>query len=467
MSSSRGNCLPGTTAEMERLRRQGGDEEVNPSTCCQECKTILSIFIRLVILRLLSLALYVMDILTDVGAAYGDYKAGDYVIAIITLGLVFAPGVLLGCYLFCLTLLKIPIQPLKSLLKAPLFLIASPFMFLWPIGRKLVQTYHGFLAIFPSLREKHLDILKNNKSRAYLLVFLEAFVESAPQILLRLYKITLMKKDRPFEPVSLVEGVQLAFSLLSLSTTLLSTHQKNVTTTMIVAGDLDDKEKFSLPFRVKVLAFFWWWFFLAARFEAMALFAGTFGPWVFLVVGVHVFFIFFLQTVGSAEKVLRKVFIYLFSAFIFVFAYLQFNVKSRVTAAPWFSYVIFSVLVFVEDTAMLIGWFLTQNALYPAVEDHMYREQLLFVHFGAFALALIFMILTFCCTPQAPTSQPPALPPSSLEPLSETSVSAAFEIGCHSPPPAVTLQSDIGFDEVDLEEITRNLEELEKMLTDK
>uniref|UniRef100_A0A0P4WBM7 Uncharacterized protein n=1 Tax=Scylla olivacea TaxID=85551 RepID=A0A0P4WBM7_SCYOL len=140
-----------------------------------------------------------------------------------------------------------------------------------------------------------------------------------------------------------MEAVQVSFSLLTLSSKVISTYQKSVTTQQIIEGELEDNEKFTLPccvqvrrreagsmrdFGPQILAFLWWTSFLVARFEVMALFAGSLHGWLFLVIAVHVMLVFLFQTVASHKH----------------------------------------------------G-----------------RERLIFVHYGAFCCGLIMMIATFCC----------------------------------------------------------------------
>lgn len=69
---------------------------------------------------------------------------------------------------------------------------------------------------------------------------------------------------------------------------------------------------------------------MVARFEVMALFAGALHGWLFLVIGVHVLLVFLFQTLATTKKGMKRVFIYLFTGFIFIFAYLEFNMKSRI-----------------------------------------------------------------------------------------------------------------------------------------
>ncbi|XP_071543041.1 XK-related protein 6 isoform X2 [Panulirus ornatus] len=397
-----GEAGPGTTTQQL-------DDDDHPKCCCGACGAscckCFRLFMKYTVGRSLQLFLYVLDIATDIGVANADYKNGDTIFAYITLGLVFAPGFLFA--LFAFTEVLNNHTGILACFKAPLWLISFPLLPLWPIVRDLHQIYHGIMSLFPENRDYHLEYL-NRPSRAYLVKFLEAFTEAAPQILLRLYKITLRRQELPFSQVETIEVVQVSFSLLSLASTVISTYQKNVTTSQIISGDMEDHKRFRMPFFVQILAFIWWTSFLVARFEVMALFAGALQWWIFVVIGIHVILMFLFQTVAANKNRVKRIFICLFSAFVFIFAYLEFNMKARLKVAPWFSYTVYSVLVFIENSVMLVVWYLTQQKAtsdLPEADQEIYtthRERLIFTHYGAFCFGLIMMILTFSCASKSP-----------------------------------------------------------------
>lgn len=389
------------------------------SSCCC-CPTACKIFLKYTVGRSIQLFLYVLDIATDVSLAVADYRNGDTTFAFINLALVFTPGFLF--VMFALTDILSNNTGFLACSKAFLWFFSFPLLPLWPAVRDLQKIYHSVMALLPGAREEHLAHL-NRPTRSYLLKFLEAFTEAAPQILLRLYKIALRRQELPFSKIETMEAVQVSFSLLTLASKVISTYQKSVTTQQIFDGELEDHERFRLPCCVQVLGFLWWAAFLVARFEVMALFAGSLHGWLFLVIGVHVILVFLFQTIATTKKGLKRVFIYLFTGFIFIFAYLEFNMKSRIKVAPWFPYTVYTVLVFIENSIMLVVWFSTQKAFtatLPEDDQALYtahRERLIFVHYGAFCFGLIMMIATFCCPERRNQAQDKGVEDKEMRPL--------------------------------------------------
>ncbi|KAG7153311.1 putative XK-related domain-containing protein 3 [Homarus americanus] len=370
------NGEAGGTQPNTRNSRENEDDDQRSSCCCgacgPPCTTCCGIFMKYTVGRALQLVFYVLDIITDVGVAMADYHSGDVVFASITIGLVFAPGFLFA--LFAFTEVLTTHTGILACLKAPLWLISFPILPLWPVARDVHQIYHGAMALIPSKRAHHLKYL-NRPSRAYLLKFLEAFTEAAPQILLRLYKITLRRQELPFSQIETIEAVQLSFSMVTLASKVISTYQKNVTTNQIINGDMEENERFKLPCLLQIMAFLWWVSFLVARFEVLALFAGSLKWWIILVIGSHVVLVFLFQTVAAG--------------------------KNKV--APWFPYTLYSILLFIENSVMLVVWYFTQqNATsnFTPTEREIFtthRENLIFIHYGAFCFGLLMMIMTFCC----------------------------------------------------------------------
>jgi len=412
--------LPSDGSELQRLRSSddargdpssteanGGGEDPSanndggtpPSSgCCCAMGITCGIFLKYVIGRSAGLGLYSFDIFSDVMMAIVDYNNGDYIFAIITISLIFLPGLLFALY-SCVNV-RLNNTGMLRFAKRVGWILSTPFLPFWPILRDLHQIYHGFMATLGCNRSYHLKCL-NKPSRAYLQKFLEAFTEAAPQVLLRLYRIALRRSQFPFSDLETMEIVQVTVSLVTLSSKMVSTHQKNVTTSLVVNGDLDDQTKFKLPCIAQISGFLWWMCFLFSRFQVMALFAESFHAWIFLVIGIHIILVFLFQTVGTHENLIKKISVYIFTAFVFIFAYLEFNVKTRVKATPWLPYIVFSILLFLENSVMMVLWFLTTQGItipegYSLYQLQEHREFLVYIHYATFAAGVIFMAICLC-----------------------------------------------------------------------
>lgn len=419
MATGRPSRYPTDGSELKRLRSSddaredpssaeaNGDPgeaavEENGSTattgCCCAIGITCGIFLKYVIGRSGGLALYSFDIFSDVMMAIVDFNNGDLVFAILTISLIFLPGLLFALY-SCVNV-RLNNTGMLRFAKRVGWIVSAPFLPLWPVVRDLHQIYHGFMATFGCNRSYHLKCL-NKPSQAYLQKFLEAFTEAAPQVLLRLYRIALRRSQFPFSDLETIEIIQVTVSLVTLSSKMISTHQKNVTTSLVVNGDLDDQAKFKLPCIAQISGFLWWFCFLFTRFQAMALFAESFHAWIFLVIGIHIVLVFLFQTVGTRENLIKKISVYIFSAFVFIFAYLEFNVKKRMKTTPWLPYIIFSILLFLENSVMMVLWFLNiQRITVPEgftlyqLQEH--REFLVYIHYATFAAGVIFMAICLC-----------------------------------------------------------------------
>ncbi|CAL4148899.1 unnamed protein product, partial [Meganyctiphanes norvegica] len=214
MATRRSLSCPEEGTESERLRSSDDEPKNTPSAlvngagdaddsagntgssaCCCALGLTFGIFLKYVIGRSFGLFLYSLDIFTDVMAALGDFNNGDLVFAGLTIGFIFVPGVLFSLY-SCLNV-RLNNTGLLRFAKRVGWIVAAPFLPLWPIARDLHQIYHGVMATLGCSRPYHLECL-NKPSQAYLQKFLEAFTEAAPQVLFRLYRIAIRRKQFPF-----------------------------------------------------------------------------------------------------------------------------------------------------------------------------------------------------------------------------------------------------------------------------
>lgn len=73
--------------------------------------------------------------------------------------------------------------------------------------------------------------------------------------------------------------------------------------------------------------------------------------------------------------------------------------------AAWFPYTVYAILVFLENSVMIVLWFMNQmtaTSALPEEEQAIYsthRERLILIHYGCFSFGVLMMILTFACAP--------------------------------------------------------------------
>lgn len=70
------------------------------------------------------------------------------------------------------------------------------------------------------------------------------------------------------------------------------------------------------------------------------------------------------------------------------------------------SYMVYSILVLLENSVMLVLWYFAQEkatANFPE-EDRVafafHRQLLIYIHYGVFSFSMLMMILTFWCAPK-------------------------------------------------------------------
>lgn len=363
-----------------------------------------------------------------------DYRADNKTYAAVTFALVFVPSFFFSLYMFVYSFRDN--SGCLACCKAVTWMMLFPVMPLWPIIRALIQMGRAMVTVCGSQDKRHER--KNTlakSSSSHLLKFLQAFTASAPQLVVRLHKVAAMDPDRPFASITVAETVQVAVALFALSMAVVSTYNKSVNTSGVRKGRLSLHK---LSCGASLLALVWWFTFLAARIPCIALFIHVFEYWSGVLLLLHCVLIFALQTNVKPRHVLEHIVVYLFSGFVFIFAYLQLNLLSR-NRSYWLPYALFTLLALLEQSAMLTFWVLVKRSIipyYPMIPDSMFSIHsndttsvplyttdaayefqsnltttdpgpyfgvldhdlfLVSIHFGIFLISIIFMTTTLCC----------------------------------------------------------------------
>jgi hypothetical protein len=163
-----------------------------------------------------------------------------------------------------------------------------------PIMHITIQAivWHLFLLgpLFRSLRSLFVqkrpggkeDGLMETRDAAFLHL-MESFLEAAPQIVLQLH---IMIKD---DSANAIQVISVAFSLLSLSSSI-KTYFRALREAHTLLPPPDHQDK--LSFKGGIMMMLWRIGMISSRGIAMAMFFSAYGAWPFVLVGVHVVFMF-------------------------------------------------------------------------------------------------------------------------------------------------------------------------------
>lgn len=217
--------------------------------------------------------------------------------------------------------------------------------------------------------------------RMSILSVVEAFTEEAPQVALQSY-ILLQKGSFDWNSSSDVfVGINTIKSLFLFSYSLLN---------FAIQIRLSNKDSALLKLFTwaSLLYFFWRLFMLVARLLALVLFANEFKELVFIVVGVHVVFSFFLTgsqtdnffTHGSRRDILFR---YAFSC-INIFCFFPLEGKDTGNwGIPHY------IAIFVENSVLTLTWYFYSKF------DKKFKIAMLAISWGGFFLGLVCVLLYY------------------------------------------------------------------------
>ena len=223
---------------------------------------------------------------------------------------------------------------------------------------------------------------------------MEAFLESAPQVVLQLYIVIIRQEARLLYKV--VTPISITVSMISLALAVAD---------YISAGkDLsfydpppNTSRKPRLTWTAYFLVIFWHLFMIASRSFAFALFATIYGRYVFVIVGLHyaamVYWMYyqhanvFIRSYGDYFDPRRHIcgnygVEFIVAAFNTFFHFKLKEGKGVETLIPFYT------LTFVENTLMILLWFFARD---PTV-GIWYRYPALVSVFGLFIAGLVILL---------------------------------------------------------------------------
>eukprot|EP00057_Strongylocentrotus_purpuratus_P011770 XP_011666244.1 PREDICTED: XK-related protein 4-like [Strongylocentrotus purpuratus] len=321
---------------------------------------------------LAGIALYIADIVTDLLVGVQYLRQGDILWSIMTFVFVFVPSLVLQFFSFRWFILdldqntKYNLRPLRKKLWAWCQWLASHILQLGAIKRYWSTFKFGILSRRDS---KYYKEMISERLDITMLRLLEAFMESAPQLVLQVYIMVYS------EELFWLTAASAIVSLLSLAFSL-GIYQK------ALRDFLPDKEK--LSYSNVALIFVWRLFTITARVLAMALFASIYGWWVFVLAAAHwavmTAWLIWQRTSYHTSKYDEIPFDAVIGI-IHIFCF--FNMKEGPTRCRA---VIFYILIFIENTVMFGLWYREQDS-----REKMYGLPALVFVWGGFFVGIFFM----------------------------------------------------------------------------
>ena len=246
-------------------------------------------------------------------------------------------------------------------------------------------------------RVKYYTLMVYEDADGTLLRLFECFMESAPQLVLQIY---ILIKDphaigidernlardsaRDSALKNLILVVSVISSLFSLAWSLVA-YQRNIRYTY--------PEKKNIKWQGSIFQFLWHFASITARVLALSLFASIHPTWIGPVCVAHWIvmssWVVFQQTSACTTRCEEFVFSIVLGA-VYVFSY--FNAKEGRTR--W-KYLIYYSFCFVENTAMIVVWFLYANDGLPAGQIHWYFYPGIFGHYITFFAGIVFMVVYY------------------------------------------------------------------------
>ncbi|XP_040582098.1 XK-related protein 6 [Lepeophtheirus salmonis] len=220
----------------------------------------------------------------------------------------------------------------------------------------------------------HIEEVKREMRDLCVLRMIHAFLESST------FLIVLGYRTQYEEPLAIVNYISISLSLFNLCWSLAS-FNKNVYQR--------DVHKLVLTWIGVIFQFIWRLGTLFSRILAFIIYSYAYGPWIFLVVGLHwsVMFLWliFTHTGNGGKRTLASTFII---SYIHIFDFLNFDWKNTK-----FKITIYYLIVFVENLLLTLLW--NYSLKISLQYDKIERRYVLLVVVSSILSGLLFMVLYY------------------------------------------------------------------------
>lgn len=282
----------------------------------------------------------------------------------------------------------------------------------------LVTIVHVFLLGY-MYRVARLLYKRKQDKRSYdryrdlsFLRLMEAFLESAPQLVLQLYIVLVREEARLIYKVITPISILVSTASLALAVADYISAAKDQYHYDLQAKRRESRRLFRsrprLTWPAYFIIIFWHFCMIMGRGIAFALFASVHGVYVFVIVGVHYFATLYWMYKQHAHVFVNKHTDYLNPkthicgncGIEFVIAafntFFHFKIKEP-KYGSWETLVPFYMLTFIENTIMVLLWFVGRDFSVAI----WYEYPALGAVFGSFFLGLLFMMIYYTgCQPQ-------------------------------------------------------------------
>ncbi|XP_063410243.1 XK-related protein 6-like [Mytilus trossulus] len=336
--------------------------EVNPKSCCRnDCTPDYSSSEKYpfpfrgidLLASVLSIVFFLFDVISDVVLAEEYYRFQRWIPFVFTISLIILPHLVLNAiniswYYNDYIKEKNSQRPTKKLVWILRILFSLPFL-LGPVVRNVEYIHYGFKSKSGSLTESkrryfYKMVLCENADAA-MLRMIEAFLESAPQLVLQIYIImTEVNNDGPMmqivRPASMIgSGIGVSWSLVSYQKALRLSYNR--------------KER-KLSLLAVIFYYIWKSCEVAPRIILLSLSAAQFGYHMLVATGIH--WILMSLWVGRQnqemyDKMRDKIVHYIVIGYVLIFCFQNVQ-KGKTRYRAMFYYFV----TFVENIIMLILW---------------------------------------------------------------------------------------------------------------
>lgn len=246
---------------------------------------------------------------------------------------------------------------------------------------------------------------------------MEAFLESAPQVVLQLYIVTVRDEARLLYKI--VTPISIVVSMVSLALAVADYISARKDLYFYDPPPNQPRRSERLTWTAYFLIIFWHLFMIASRGIAFALFAAIYGRYLFVMVGLHYGIMVYWMYSQNATVFVRRYVDYfdprrhlcgnygvelVVAAFNTFFHFKLKAGRSIETLVPFYT------LAFVENTLMILLWFFGRDF----TEEIWYEYPALWAVFGNFFIGLLFLLGYYWYVSRHPGQQPVWVPDPNL-----------------------------------------------------